>query len=298
MTPPANGIPSDSAPSAQSPESGKPTRKVLPLRQSPTARLALLFGIIAWVAYFYLHLVSHHKEPQPVPAIVLILSLATTFLCSLLILVRRFRSLLTRQDYPPIWPAIPALLWLLVPFIPFISVYIKSGGSVSYFLYTRLDRNDYELDRAMEITEARQLKEGAYLPSCPMSQRIHPPFDARQLPPDLASLPTFSMTETDLQQNDFTVHPGLRGNYFARKWGLPFSYFKADAQVDSTTVSGYIIWTCGPDEHYDLTGENIARAYSPALHEPSPGLIQRTYDPSNGALSGGDIYRAKFISGK
>ena len=297
--PPSTGIPSDSAPSTVTPESGKQKRKVLPLRQSLAARLALAFGILAGIISLYLYPVRNRTEPHVMMlAIILIPSLIVTLLCSLIILIRRLRSLFTRQDYPPIWPAIPAALLLLLPFIPFISVYIKSGGSVSYLLYTRLDRNDYELNRAMEITEARRIKEGAYLPWCPMSQRIHPPFDVHQLPPDLASLPTYSMTEADIQQNDFTVHPGMRGNYFARKWGLPFSYFKADAQVDSTTVSGYIIWTCGPDEHYDLTAENIARAYSPAMPEPSPLLIQQTYDPSNGALSGGDIYRAKFSNGK
>lgn len=295
--------PSEDANLSPVPPLGKPKRKALPLRQSLAARLALVFGMISWVVSLYLYFTSNHTEPAIIPALILIPSLMVTFLGSLFVLARRFLSLFSRKDYPPFWPTLPALLLLLtfflMPLIVYIPVYLKSGGSVSLFLFHRLDLNDYELKRAMEITEARRMKEGAYLPWCPMSQRIHPPFDVRQLPPELASLPTFSMTEDDVKQNDFTVHPGLRGNYFARKWRLPFCYFKADARNDSTstTISGYIIWSCGPDEHYDLTGENIARVYSPEMLGPSTSLRQLTYDPSNGANSGGDIYRAKFFSG-
>jgi prepilin-type N-terminal cleavage/methylation domain-containing protein len=61
---------------------------------------------------------------------------------------------------------------------------------------------------------------------------------------------------------------------------------------DDDTV-GWILWSPGPDLDYDLTMRNIAAAYDPATTVPNDHLIERTYDPTNGTTSNGDVYRIK-----
>jgi len=56
---------------------------------------------------------------------------------------------------------------------------------------------------------------------------------------------------------------------------------------------GWIIWSAGPDGEYDLTMDNVAQAYNPAKENPNEYLIDRTYDPTNGTTSRGDVYRVK-----
>lgn len=70
--------------------------------------------------------------------------------------------------------------------------------------------------------------------------------------------------------------------------GTTFCYWSRNAE--GSAKGGYIVWSSGPDRVYDLTVENIARAYDPAAHGTSPYLIERTYDPSNGIASRGDVY--------
>ena len=55
---------------------------------------------------------------------------------------------------------------------------------------------------------------------------------------------------------------------------------------------GYILFSAGPDSDYDLTEPQ--KYYDPTLTNPLPRLIvEKTYDPTNGSVSDGDIWRVK-----
>jgi hypothetical protein len=65
---------------------------------------------------------------------------------------------------------------------------------------------------------------------------------------------------------------------------LPYLYYpKGD---------GYIIISCGPDRDYDIDPEKY---YDPNIAQPSLALLTEagTYDPTNGHISDGDIFRVK-----
>ncbi|MCE5228839.1 hypothetical protein LLG95_04485 [bacterium] len=53
---------------------------------------------------------------------------------------------------------------------------------------------------------------------------------------------------------------------------------------------GFILYSPGPDLVYDIVPEED---YDPAQRAPSVSLINKTYDPTNGIKSRGDIYRVK-----
>ncbi len=76
---------------------------------------------------------------------------------------------------------------------------------------------------------------------------------------------------------------------FAPIRGATFNYWS----TPSYKGDGFIIWSPGPDKDYDLTLENVEIYYDPRYEVPSPGLIERQYDPTNGARSGGDVFRTK-----
>lgn len=122
----------------------------------------------------------------------------------------------------------------------------------------------------------------------------------------LKRLPTF------LQQGDsvgatLTTPIAYITSYFTDPFApddkMTFCYWTPDpdaaplATRDGVTTHGfgigYILWSPGPDGAYDLTLDNIAKAYAPAETVPNSYLIDRTYDPSNGTESRGDVYRVK-----
>lgn len=70
---------------------------------------------------------------------------------------------------------------------------------------------------------------------------------------------------------------------FAPVGGHTFRYFAADG--------GWILWSAGPDTRYDIVPE---RDYNPALREPTPELLWVTYDPTNGTISNGDLWRIRM----
>jgi len=71
---------------------------------------------------------------------------------------------------------------------------------------------------------------------------------------------------------------------FAPEEGAVFGYFKHND-------TGWILYGAGPDRDYDL---DLEKDYSAtARNNPLPTLIQKTYDPTNGSVSGGDIWRIK-----
>ena len=71
--------------------------------------------------------------------------------------------------------------------------------------------------------------------------------------------------------------------------GATFSYWTPPQE----SGIGYILWSPGPDGRYDLNLNNVPNLYVPKSGVPSPGLVDLTYDPSNGTKSAGDIWRIK-----
>ncbi len=69
---------------------------------------------------------------------------------------------------------------------------------------------------------------------------------------------------------------------FGKPRGRSFCYFAAG--------DGWIMWSPGPDEDYDIDPRGD---YDPAGSEPSEALLKVTFDPTNGTVSPGDIWRVR-----
>lgn len=54
-------------------------------------------------------------------------------------------------------------------------------------------------------------------------------------------------------------------------------------------VKGWIVWSAGPDGDYDLDW----KLYDPTAENPALAYLNSVYDPTNGAVSNGDIVRRK-----
>ena len=67
--------------------------------------------------------------------------------------------------------------------------------------------------------------------------------------------------------------------------GDSFGYYT----VQGEKTSGWIVWSPGPDKRYDLDW----KVYDPDVPQPSTELIPYMYDPTNGTVSRGDIFRVK-----
>lgn len=110
----------------------------------------------------------------------------------------------------------------------------------------------------------------------------------------LSRVPTF-LNPHNPKLITLTTPVAYLGQYYAD----PFSPIKSATfgywTPDKIHGTGYILWSAGPDKKYDLTIDNIAKAYdtSTIRHMPSELLISLTYDPTNGIKSGGDIWRIK-----
>jgi Tfp pilus assembly protein PilE len=68
--------------------------------------------------------------------------------------------------------------------------------------------------------------------------------------------------------------------------GAPICYYNAGDK-------GWIVWSAGPDSKYSLSAENIASIYDPAVPQPSAKVLVHAYDPTNGTVSAGDLWRVK-----
>jgi len=70
-----------------------------------------------------------------------------------------------------------------------------------------------------------------------------------------------------------------------KSWGLSYAYYP-DAE-------GWLLFSVGPDGDYDIT--DPARVYDSDTTQPSLLLVTGpwTYDPTNGAVSSGDVWRVK-----
>lgn len=86
-----------------------------------------------------------------------------------------------------------------------------------------------------------------------------------------------------------SISPSSLVDPFSPVKGAAFCYW-TDATA-TTTATYSILWSAGPDRAYDLTLDNIARAYDARDRVPSDELISLTFDPSNGTASRGDIWK-------
>ncbi len=111
--------------------------------------------------------------------------------------------------------------------------------------------------------------------------------------PDLAGRPTFrsdysrggpmSLTTPVSYITHFFVDP------FSATKGATFNYWTPPADKGI----GWIVWSPGPDGVYDITLQNVSVYYGATNHVLPAELIERTFDPTNGTVSGGDIFRVK-----
>lgn len=120
--------------------------------------------------------------------------------------------------------------------------------------------------------------------------------------PNLRLQPTFKMRHNTKLGTLTTPVPYITSHFvdpFAPSKGATFSYYSInnpkhpENNPEHPEYSGWILWSAGPDNRYDLTIKNITKAYDPNTRMPSDYLIERTYDPTNGSDSSGDIWRVK-----
>lgn len=74
-----------------------------------------------------------------------------------------------------------------------------------------------------------------------------------------------------------------------------FSYLDADRTFVywAPGDKGWILLSAGPDCVFDLDFETLQKVYDPSISQPSPALLHYAYDPTNGSLSRGDLFRVK-----
>lgn len=71
--------------------------------------------------------------------------------------------------------------------------------------------------------------------------------------------------------------------------GQIYAYY-VDEKPKDPASAGWILVSPGPDGKFDMDW----RLYDISKTQPSPELLLRSYDPTNGLISGGDIYRVKM----
>lgn len=110
------------------------------------------------------------------------------------------------------------------------------------------------------------------------------------------TLPAFKLID---KKGTFSLTPYFNntspifGDPFSME-GTPFAYYSINKKDASGKIfSGWILWSPGPNDKYDLTYKNITKVYTIDESQPSPLLLQFAYDPTNGTIIGGDIFRVK-----
>jgi hypothetical protein len=98
-----------------------------------------------------------------------------------------------------------------------------------------------------------------------------PSFRAPGVQPRIATVTTPIAYIAFLPADPFVEQPNLTFGYYA-------------------PPNGWIVWSAGPDGIFDLDWT----VYDPAKPQPQPEILARyTYDPTNGVVSPGDIWRVK-----
>lgn len=80
--------------------------------------------------------------------------------------------------------------------------------------------------------------------------------------------------------------------YLTQYFPDPFNPDQAAGSTYSCYVTdgGWILISPGTDGDFDILAQN---AYLPRQNQPTPDLLNLSYDPSNGTISDGDIFRVK-----
>ncbi len=81
--------------------------------------------------------------------------------------------------------------------------------------------------------------------------------------------------------------------YLTRYFEDPFQVTPTEPQPTFAyygDTNGWILISPGPDGDYDI---NPAKDYSSDIPQPSLQLLLKAYDPTNGTVSGGDVFRVK-----
>lgn len=98
-----------------------------------------------------------------------------------------------------------------------------------------------------------------------------PSFRAPSVQPRIASLTTPIAYIVSLPADPFVEQPNQTFGYYA-------------------PPNGWIVWSAGPDGIFDLDWTR----YDPSKPQPQPEILARyTYDPTNGVVSPGDIWRVR-----
>ncbi len=150
---------------------------------------------------------------------------------------------------------------------------------------------------------------GVYPASSVLGSANHP--ETTTLPPngDLP-IPTFRLRLPGSSEFETLTTPI---SYITQYFTDPFAPSRGDTYAywvwqyqdgpEKGETPGWILWSPGPDRDYDITAANVASLYSPFdilpgngspfYLVPSNALLERTYDPTNGSTSDGDVYRFK-----
>jgi len=101
---------------------------------------------------------------------------------------------------------------------------------------------------------------------------------------------TFRLLSDKYKGATLTTPTAYTTNYFPDPFfkvrGATFGYYT----VGETDYAGWILYSPGPDGDYDFE----TKFYDPKISQPSPTLITGpTYDPTNGTMSDGDVWRVK-----
>lgn len=280
----------------------------MPIRSSRMAIWSLCCGIASWLVLGGIFCIS--KVIDDFSAILFVVpgifAVVVFSVLSLLIgvcaIIKWGVALLFRTPRSTIWQAwvgiAMSLAFFLWPYYGWIGIFLKTGTRLPFQIYISLDRTKSQHDLIVEKLEDRYRKYGEYHPWKPMSARKNQIDAFDTLPSEIANLPTFEFTDYQSEhRSDLNLHPAQFGDYFTpsemTRGRLSYGYYTTSIHDASTSATGYIVWSCGPDRKYDLNASNIESAYRPGRKIPSDYLVERIYDPSNGAVSGGDIVRYK-----
>ncbi|MCX7047516.1 MAG: DUF3352 domain-containing protein [Candidatus Sumerlaeota bacterium] len=161
-------------------------------------------------------------------------------------------------------------------------------------LRAKVSRSQADMRSLATALEAYFIDNGAYCPSSADSSfnlyggaALRHPELARQptfvRPPQNPSIKMMSLTTPVAYITRFPDDP------YAPEKDITYSYYSCGSGMKS----GWILWTPGPDKKYDLTAENITQLYDSKILQPSDILLKHAYDPTNGTMSGGDLFRVK-----
>ena len=180
---------------------------------------------------------------------------------------------------------------------------LRAAGDSHFEITWRSDKGRVKADMrsTANALEAYYVDHGAYPIALPLVSMAGDPELARRMggeslgaifpgsPDGPYGLTTPQACMTNIFTDRFTAgyRPRIyyRGRYFTKSLGIPenpFVYFRDD--------NGWILVSPGPDLDYDIDPKHD---YKSGIPQPSHRLLVKSYDPSNGTISDGDVFRVK-----